>query len=30
MWDVIELRLWWGDMSVWLEWVDVILVLPLN
>jgi hypothetical protein len=29
MGDVIELRMW-GDMSVWWEWVDVVLMLPLN
>jgi hypothetical protein len=22
MGDVIELRRWWGDMSVWWRWVD--------
>jgi hypothetical protein len=29
MGDVIEL--WrWGDMSVWWEWVDIVLMLPLK
>jgi hypothetical protein len=23
--DVIELRRWWGDMSVWWGWVDVLV-----
>jgi hypothetical protein len=27
---VIELQWWWGDMSVWWEWVDVALTLPLS
>jgi hypothetical protein len=30
MGDVVELRRWWGDMSVWWEWVDGVLMLPLN
>jgi hypothetical protein len=28
--DVVELQRWWGDMSVWWEWVDVVLMLPLS
>jgi hypothetical protein len=30
MGDVIELRRWWGYMSVRWERVDVVLMLPLN
>jgi hypothetical protein len=29
MGDVIELQRW-GDMTVWWEWVDVVLMLHLN
>jgi hypothetical protein len=28
--DVVKLWRWLGDMSVWWEWVDVVLMLPLN
>jgi hypothetical protein len=28
--DVVKLWRWWGDMSVWWECVDVVLMLPLN
>jgi hypothetical protein len=27
---VIELLRWCGNMSVWCEWVDIVLMLPLN
>jgi hypothetical protein len=28
--DVVKLWRWWGEVSVWWERVDVVLMLPLN